>query len=167
MRASLLRAILVGLVVVPGVTSRAEDAPRRFHLFARNHQNKEGTPSPAESRCIPNTAERAGCPRARADRLEPSVTPGGIGCYVGGGVLFWHGQGGGECRRRDEGTWGWDETGGVHCRRRVILGWSHGRRYQGGTGAYRTDGPVLPDLIYATTSTINGLGRREGGEKHE
>ena len=44
-------------------------------------------------------------------------------------------------------------------RRRVILGWSGGRKYQGGTGAYRTDGPVVPDLIYATTSTINQLGR--------
>ena len=45
----------------------------------------------------------------------------------------------------------------------MILGWSHGRKYQGGTGAYRTDGPVMPDLIYATTSTINSLGRRERG----
>jgi hypothetical protein len=39
----------------------------------------------------------------------------------------------------------------------VILGWSQGRRYQGGTGAYRTDGPVLPDLIYTTISRINSL----------
>jgi hypothetical protein len=51
----------------------------------------------------------------------------------------------------------------------VILGWSHGRKYQGGTGAYETDGPVLPDVVYATTSTLNRL-RRHGegeGEGHE
>ena len=40
-------------------------------------------------------------------------------------------------------------------------GGRRGRKYQGGTGAYRTDGPVMPDLIYATTSTINSLGRSE------
>jgi hypothetical protein len=66
-------------------------------------------------------------------------------------------------RRRDEGTWGWDETGGQHFRRRNILGWSQGRRYQGVTGAYRTDGPVVPDLIYATTSTINSLHEGRNG----
>jgi hypothetical protein len=49
----------------------------------------------------------------------------------------------------------------------MILGWSHGRRYQGGTGAYRTDGPVVPDLIYATTSTLNSLGRRQEGQGEE
>ena len=108
---------------------------------------------------------------ARATRVRwpitwsQAATPGGIGYYVGGGLLIGHGQG--ECRQRDEGTWGWDETGGSHFRRRVILGWSHGRKYQGGTGAYRTDGPVVPDLIYATTSTLNSLGRREREEEHE
>jgi hypothetical protein len=157
MRASVLRAILAGQVLASGITAYAEDPPRGFHLFARHHQKKEGTPPPGKPRCIPNTAERAGYPQALADRLEPSVTPGGIGYYVGGGVPFGHSHGGGEYRRRDEGTWGWDETGGSHFRRRVILGWSQGRRYQGGTGAYRTDGPVVPDLIYATTSRINSL----------
>ena len=63
-----------------------------------------------------------------------------------------------------DGTWGWDETGRRHFRRRTILGWSQGRKYQGGTGAYRTDGPVVPDLIYATTSTINSVGRRSDSE---
>ena len=27
--------------------------------------------------------------------------------------------------------------------RRVWLDWTHGRRYQGGSGSYRTDGPAL------------------------
>lgn len=63
----------------------------------------------------------------------------------------------------NQGTWGWDETGGLHLRRRVILGWSQGRRYQGGTGAYRTDGPVIPDLVYASTTTLQGIQKRLTG----
>lgn len=165
MRPSLLRAAGAVLVAMSGIAARAEDPPRRFQLFARHYQKKEGTPSPGKPRCIPHTDECAGYPRTMANHLEPSATPGGIGYYVGGGLLIGHGQG--ECQQRDEGTWGWDETGGSHFRRRVILGWSHGRKYQGGTGAYRTDGPVVPDLIYATTSTLNSLGRREREEEHE
>jgi len=167
MRASLSRAILGILLLASGVAARAEDEPRRFHFLARHHQKKEGTPPPGRPRCIPNTDERAGYPQALAGHLEPSTAPGGIGYYVGGGVPIGHKHFQDEGRTREDGTWGWDETGGVHGRRRVILGWSHGRRYQGGTGAYRTDGPVVPDLIYATTSAINSLGRREGGEGHE
>jgi hypothetical protein len=41
-----------------------------------------------------------------------------------------------------EGTWGWDYVG-RWLGPDVILGWWHGRRYQGGTGAYQTDGPTL------------------------
>src|SRR2546422_11652883 len=50
--------------------------------------------------------------------------------------------GGGSARRRradpplaHEGTWGWDYRG-RQLPRHVFLGWWHGRRYQGGTGAY-------------------------------
>jgi len=153
MRPSLLHAAVVLLVLAADGVARAQDrSSQRPHLFHRLH--KEGTPPPGKPRLILHTDERAGYPRALAGHLEPSATPGGIGYYVGGGVALGHG----EPRRRDEGTWGWDETGGEHLRRRVILGWSHGRLYQGGTGAYRTDGPVVPDLIYATTSTLNSLG---------
>jgi hypothetical protein len=39
-----------------------------------------------------------------------------------------------------DGTWGWDYVG--RCLHpNVIFGWWHGRAYQGGTGAYKTDGP--------------------------
>jgi hypothetical protein len=169
MRAFLLQAALAALALAPGAAVRAEDPPRRVRLFARHHQKKEGTPPPGQPRRIPNTDERAGYPRDLRDHVEPSMTPGGVGYHVGGGVPIGHriGYVDGACRRRDEGTWGWDETGGVRCRRRVILGWSHGFRYQGGTGAYRTDGPVVPDLVYAATSTINSLGRRKRGEPHD
>ena len=37
-----------------------------------------------------------------------------------------------------EGTWGWEYVGNW-VRSHVIIGWWHGRRYQGGTGAYQTD----------------------------
>jgi hypothetical protein len=167
MRASRSRAILGILVLTSGVAARAEDEPRRFHLFARHHPKKEGMTTPGRPRCIPHTHERAGYPREPAGHLEPSATPGGIGYYIGGGVPIGHKHFLDEGRTREDGTWGWDETGGVHCRRRVILGWSHGRKFQGGTGDCRTDGPVVPDLFYATTSALNSLGRREGGEGHE
>jgi hypothetical protein len=155
MRSRSLQAAVTVLVLASGTSARAQDGSSH-HPSSYHGLHKEGTPPAGQPRLIPHTGERAGDPRALAGHLEPSKTSGGIGYYVGCGVLA---IGRGEPRRRDEGTWGWDETGGQHFRRRIILGWSHGRKYQGGTGAYRTDGPVMPDLIYATTSTFNSLGR--------
>lgn len=160
------RAGLSGLVALAScVPGRAGDEPGRFRLLGRHHQKKQGTPPPGAPRDIPNTDERAGYPRMYSDHLEPSATTGGIGYYVGGGVPFGVRRGDGPSRW--EGTWGWDETGHGWFRRRVILGWSHGRRYQGGAGAYRTDGPIVPDVIYAINSIANSLGRRQEGEGHE
>jgi hypothetical protein len=70
---------------------------------------------------------------------QPSDTGHYVGYYVGGGAPWC-----GSPRYRDEGTWGWD-YGGLWLRKRVMLDWFHGR-YQGGTGAYRTDGPQLVPL---------------------
>jgi hypothetical protein len=160
MRLTLLGAALMFLGLAKSETARAQDPPDQCPCWFHRH-HVEGTPPPGRPRAIPHTDERAGCPRALARHVEPSVTPGGIGYYVGGGVPFHRGQ---PPRDRDDGTWGWDETGLHVLRRRTILGWSHGRRYQGGTGAYRTDGPVVPDLIYATTVTVGRLGRRGAGD---
>jgi hypothetical protein len=55
-----------------------------------------------------------------------------IGYYVGGGAAC-----PGEPRFVNEGTWGWDYQGWLFPRR-VMLDWWHGRRYQGGSGHYRT-----------------------------
>jgi len=140
--------------------AQGQEDHNTHHFFRRLHDKKEGTPSAGKPRFIAHTDERAGFPRALSGHLEPSVTSGGIGYYVGGGVPRGHGLG----RRSEDGTWGWDETGCGHFRRRTVLGWSQGRKYQGGTGAYHTDGPVVPDLIYATTSTINSLGRRRNSD---
>jgi hypothetical protein len=45
-----------------------------------------------------------------------------------------------------EGTWGWDYVG-HWFRPDAILGWWHGRRCQGGAGAYQTDGPTLNNFF--------------------
>jgi hypothetical protein len=65
---------------------------------------------------------------------HPSDTGHYIGYYVGGGSA---------CPADgpfvDDGTWGWDYHG-ICIPSRVILDWFH-HKYQGGYGAYATDGP--------------------------
>jgi hypothetical protein len=90
---------------------------------------------PADSAC---EQRRAGNPQGVACWAVPSDTGHYVGNYVGGGCAV-------RCvadpPHADEGTWGWDYRGWLWPRR-VLLGWWHGRS-QGGTGAYRTDGPNL------------------------
>jgi hypothetical protein len=119
-------------------------------LFDRPHRNKLiaswltgtvlllGTPGlagePCET-CQRNEGHaRAGCPLCLSLFAIPSNTRFYEGYYVGGGTIFR-----GDLRNRGEGTWGWD-YGGIFVPKRVALNWSHGRRYQGSTGAYRTAG---------------------------
>jgi len=81
---------------------------------------------------------RAGCPQTVRPHARPARGPGGVGYYVGGGAAL-HGEG------RDassEGTWGTDYQPWA-LPRIVALQWHHGRKHQGGQGAYRTDGPKL------------------------
>ena len=84
----------------------------------------------------------AGCrssqrdPEAIAPHAIPSDTGRYVGYQVGGGCARPHKA---EPGGADEGTWGWDYRGWLP--RRVELGWWHGRREQGGGGAYETDGP--------------------------
>jgi len=82
---------------------------------------------------------RAGYPQKVAPWARPSVNPAYDGYYVGGGAPFSHGSG--PCNPAD-GVWGWDYFGRVYSRR-VALGWWHGERWQGGAGAYKTDGPKV------------------------
>ncbi len=117
--------------------------------------------APGKPRSIPHTDERAGWPRELSAHAEPSITPGGIGYYVGGDTPFF---GHGHTRRRNQGTWGWDETGHSWTRHRVILGWSRGRLDQGGTGQYATDGPHVPDPIAGSVSRLRSAhAPAEGG----
>jgi hypothetical protein len=81
---------------------------------------------------------RAGHPRHVHRWAMPSNTRRDGGYYVGGGLPV---RGDARCAQH-EGTWGWDYAGLLYTKR-VALNWSHGSRHQGGTGAYKTDGPKL------------------------
>lgn len=80
---------------------------------------------------------RAGCPQCLRKITIPSNTRFYGGYYVGGGTLT---RGAGRCI--EDGTWGWDYSG-ILFPKRIALKWTAKGRYQGGTGAYKTDGPKL------------------------
>ena len=80
---------------------------------------------------------RAGCAMQIRPHAIPSNTRYYGGYWLGGGLPL---RGDEPCL--DEGTFGWDYFG-FTLHKRIALNWSHGRRYQGGTGAYKTDGPKL------------------------
>jgi hypothetical protein len=85
----------------------------------------------------PHTLARAGQPQ-RVRRLSlPTYTRAYDAGWVGGGGGFR-----GDAPRINEGVWGRDYVGLVYPRR-VWPHWTHGRRQQGGTGAYKSDGPRL------------------------
>jgi hypothetical protein len=107
-----------------------------FALTAAGGMACAGAPPPS----CPH--ERAAYPVCVAWYAQPSNTPRYSGGYVGGGSACR-----GDPRCPEEGTWGWDYTGWRCLLPRVWLGWWHGRRYQGGTGAYTTDGPHVPDVF--------------------
>jgi hypothetical protein len=82
----------------------------------------------------------AGLPPRVACWSPPSDTGSYCGYYVGGGSACR-----GQPRTPAEGTWGWDYHGCL-LPQRLLLQWWHGRRYQGGSGAYKIDGPHLSEL---------------------
>lgn len=80
---------------------------------------------------------RAGCPQCLAKFTMGSNNWRYGGYYVGGGTPM---KGAG--RSLDDGTWGWDYAGLLFTKR-IALNWTANGRSQGGTGAYKTDGPKL------------------------
>lgn len=66
----------------------------------------------------------------------PSDTGTYLGDYVGGGCAF-----GGHPRQPGHGTWGWDYRNCL-LPYHTFLRWCG--CYQGGAGAYKTDGPKFP-----------------------
>jgi hypothetical protein len=72
---------------------------------------------------------------------QPSDTGSYVGYQVGGGAPCK-----GDGPYYDDGTWGWDYEGCL-IPSNVILGWWHGRKCQGGAGAYRADGPRVIETI--------------------
>src|ERR1700719_1528526 len=81
--------------------------------------------------------KRAGYPEKVACYAVPSDTGHYKGYLVGGGAVVLGGAP--SC---DEGTWGWDYCGCI-IPKAIRLKWSHGLKYQGGVGAYRTTGKNL------------------------
>lgn len=80
---------------------------------------------------------RAGCPQLLRHFNIPSANGRYTMYKVGGGsALFGSGP------MLSEGTWGLDYAGFL-LPRKIALNWNHGKREQGGTGAYKTDGPKL------------------------
>jgi hypothetical protein len=84
---------------------------------------------------------RAGHPDTLACYTASTKCGPYTGSYVGGSCAFK-----GCARNPDEGTWGWDYCGPLHSEH-PWLKWCHGRRCQGGPGAYKSDGPHVPDPI--------------------
>ena len=90
-------------------------------------------------RYLMNDSVRAGC----AHNVGWWAVPG-TNCrnyaagYVGGGAVI---DGDGPDQFAD-GTWGLDYVG-IVVPKKVFLNWWHGRKFQGGSGAYETDGPHL------------------------
>jgi hypothetical protein len=89
-----------------------------------------------------HTFERAGCPQEVSKLAHPTNTPHYCGYYVGGGCVC---RGGGPGPL--QGTFGWDYCGGCLVHPKVMLGWCFKCRYQGGVGAYKTDGPPVPNVF--------------------
>jgi hypothetical protein len=81
---------------------------------------------------------RAGCSMLIRQHAIYSNTPHYGGYWVGGGLPVF-----GDAREHHEGTFGWDYFG-ILFTKRIDLNFSHGRRYQGGFGAYKPDGPRHP-----------------------
>lgn len=89
-----------------------------------------------------NTFKRAGHPEQVSKLAKTTYTKRSYGYYVGGGAPGKKGEG----RYITEGTWGMDYIGRWTPRRKIALGWWHGRRYQGGEGSYKSEGPEIPDV---------------------
>lgn len=89
-----------------------------------------------------HTFERAGYPNEVSKLAHPTNTPKYAGYYVGGGCVC---RGGGPGPL--QGTYGWDFVGGCLVRPKVMLAWCFKCRYQGGSGAYKTDGPHVPNVF--------------------
>lgn len=94
-------------------------------------------------KCLPypehKDERRAGYPQEESRCARPSDTGRYVGYQVGGGAAPC-GCCKGDPPAHEDGTWGWDYEG-LCFPSKIVLNWWHGRRYQGGAGAYATDGP--------------------------
>ena len=88
-----------------------------------------------------NNFQRAGNPTCISPLARCGFSHRFSGYFVGGGGSLRYGQ----ARYPNEGVWGWDYVGGYRhwLRPKVALPWHHSSKSQGGTGAYKTDGPKI------------------------
>lgn len=109
---------------------------------AHNHDwtPRMGRPATERKHFQGNPFDRAGNPECVSPLAKPAESPREVGYYVGGGAPVKARRG--EERREGEGTWGVDYTG-IIIPKKNVLNWWHGGRYQGGTGAYKADGPRI------------------------
>ena len=99
-----------------------------------------GRPATERKHFQGNQFARAGNPQCISPLAVPAESPHEVSYYAGGGARTRAARG--QERRDNEGIWGVD-YGGILFPKHVELGWWHGGRYQGGYGAYRTDGPRI------------------------
>lgn len=129
------------LLVWGGLVFGLAPVDSRGDWFGHNKSSNEPFRWWLHLRCWPipeHSARRAGYYGDISPLAQPTDAPGYVGYYVGGGAVYR-----GEPRRSGEGTWGWDYQG-ILIPRVVRLRWWHGKHYQGGTGQYKTDGPISP-----------------------
>lgn len=109
-----------------------------------------------------HTFHRAGYPNEPGKILHPTDNGYYVGYYVGGGSIY-------KKKTRGpgplDGTFGWDYKGPKWLNPFVALRW--GRRYQGGVGAYKIDGPQIPDVGPLINEIPKGPVRSEEGEGEE
>lgn len=97
-----------------------------------------GRPATARKHFQGDQFQRAGNPQCISPLAKPTESPHEEGYYVGGGARAKSRHA--DERRPGEGVWGTDYSGLI-IPKHTNLKWWHGRRYQGGVGAYGTDGP--------------------------
>ena len=148
-------------------TVQAEEPPRWHKWRLREWPGKQ----PVGRGGGVHSYERAGYPNEVSKYAVPTNGPNYEGYSVGGGSP---GMGkGGRYPEPDEGTWGWDYGGWSHkFRFKVALFWNN--RYQGGTGAYKIDGPPVKDvgpliaeLKYEPPGSHHLKKHHEHAEEHE
>jgi hypothetical protein len=104
-----------------------------------------------------HTFDRAGYPNEISCLAKPANRPEYCGYSVGGGCQPgpWYGRAG--LPATNQGTFGWDYCHGpCWLNHRVMLGWCYGCRPKGGTGAYKTDGPHVPNPLALKLPETNG-----------
>jgi hypothetical protein len=114
--------------------------PLAVCLVGANGARCADTAIPLGSDGCNHTFARAGHPELVSHCARPSNTPAYLGYLVGGGSPCRGGAPG-----PLQGTFGWDYSGCRLSPRHVALRWRN--RYQGGSGAYKTDSLYVPNVF--------------------